>query len=171
LTEQRLTSDGDKVLPLQNLIRLRMDERGWSYAQLAHRSQGRLTKSRWQQLGTMTRMKEFPELQTVKLMADVLEVDETTIVLSAAASLGIDARLRGPMLAQLLPAGTDLLSDRMRDAILGVIRAAVAEAATRAGETEGVAPGGASGDPPETYEWAKTDARGGTAATSRATGQ
>ena len=96
-----------------------MDERGWSYAQLAHRSDGRLTKSRWQQLGTMTRMKEFPELATVRLLADVLEVAETTVVLSVAASLGIDVRFRGPLLAQLLPAGTDLLSDRMQDAITG----------------------------------------------------
>jgi hypothetical protein len=133
---------------------MRMDERGWSYAQLSHRSGGKLTKSRWQQLGTQTRMKEFPELATVKILADVLEVDETSIVLSVAASLGIDVRLRGPMLAQLLPAGTDLLSDRVRDAILSLIRAAVAEAAAHADETDaGVNTAHAES---ETYEWSKT---------------
>jgi hypothetical protein len=154
------------VLPLHALIRMRMDERGWSYGQLAHRSRGGLTKSRWQQLGTQTRMKEFPELATVKLMSDVLEVDETTIVLSVATSLGIDVRFRGgPMLAQLLPAGTDLLSDRMRDALLAVIRAAVAEAATRASVAEETGHGPHA--EPETYEWTKTVAADGSNPTAR----
>lgn len=40
---------------------------------------------------------------------------------------------QGSLLAQMLPAGTDLLSDRMRGAILNVIRAAVAEAARQPG--------------------------------------
>jgi hypothetical protein len=155
LTDQRLTGDGDMVLPLHALIRLRMDERGWSYGQLAHRSHGRLTKSRWQQLGTAVRMKEFPELATVKLLSDVLEVDETTIVLSVASSLGLNARFRGgPMLAQLLPAGTDLLEDRMRDAILGIIRAAVAEAVARVDAAEEA--GHAAHAESETYEWARS---------------
>jgi hypothetical protein len=175
LTERDLTGDGDKVLPLHQLIQMRRDERGWSYDQLAHRSKGKLTKSRWQQLGTQTRMKEFPELATVHLLAEVLEMDETTIVLSVATSLGIDVRFRGgPMFAQLLPAGTDLLSDRARDAVLGLIRVMVAEAAAHADDDEGAIQGSA-GEPPETYRWAKTtsepETRGGTAATGRTTGQ
>jgi hypothetical protein len=168
LTERDLTGDGDTVLPLHQLIQMRRDERGWSYDQLAHRSNGKLTKSRWQQLGTQVRMKEFPERATLKLMADVLEMDETTIVLSVASSLGIDVRLRGgPMFAQLLPAGTDLLDARMRDAILGIIRAAVAEAAARVGAAE--EPGHGAPREAETYEWAKTtsaDARNAVERTS-----
>jgi hypothetical protein len=152
-----------------------MDDRGWSYGQLEHRSDGQLTKGRWQQLGTQTRMSRFPEPDTLRLMARVLELDETTIVLSAAASLGIDARWRGPLLAQLLPAGTDLLSDRMRDALLGVIRAAVAEAAAYAGDEGAGAVQGAGGEPPQTYRWAKTtsepETRGGSPASGRTTGQ
>jgi hypothetical protein len=133
-----------------------MDDRGWTYGQLEHRSDGQLTKGRWQQLGTQSRMKNFPEPDTLRLMARVLELDETTIVLSAATSLGLDARWRGPMLAQLLPAGTDRLSDRMRDAILAIVRAAVAESWER--EELGVAAD-------VTLEWAKTDD-----ATGRSTG-
>lgn len=153
MTDQHLTGDGENVLPLHALIRLRMDERGWSYRDLELRCDGRLTKSRWQQLGTQTRMKEFPEVATIRLMADVLEVDEPTIVFSVAASLGIDARPRVPLLAQLLPAGTDLLSDRVRNAVLSLIGAAVAEAAAHADEAEaGHGPHAES----ETYEWART---------------
>jgi hypothetical protein len=153
LTEQDLTTDGDHVLTLQALIRARMDERGWSYAELERRSAGALTKGRWQQLGTGVRMANFPEPTNLRTMADVLEVEVTTVLLAAAQTLGIDARRRGPDLAQLLPAGTDRLSERMRDAILTIIRAAVAD--TLADES----------DPPDnglgahqTLSWRKVDA-------------
>lgn len=115
------------MLTLQQLIRTRMDERGWSYADLAHRAGDELTRSRWQQLGTGVRMRAFPEPHTIALIAHVLEVDVTTVVLACAEALGLDAHLRGPDLAQLLPAGTERLPERMRDAILAVIRAAVAQ--------------------------------------------
>lgn len=104
-----------------------MDECGWSYADLAHRAGDELTRSRWQQLGTGVRMRAFPEPHTIALIARVLEVDVTSVVLACAEALGLDARLRGPDLVQLLPAGTERLSERMRDAILAVIRAAVAQ--------------------------------------------
>jgi hypothetical protein len=134
-----------------------MDDRGWSYGQLEQRSKGKLTKGRWQQLGTQSRMSRFPEPDTLRLMARVLELDETTIVLSAAESLGLDVRRRGPMLAQLLPAGTDQLSERFRDAILALIRAAVAESWARDEEPSqaGVA------SPNVTLEWSKTDGAAG----------
>lgn len=127
MTDQDLTGDGDPVLTLQQLIRARIDERGWSYGDLERRSDGRLTKGRWQQLGSGSKVRNFPDPDSIRLMADVLEIDVTTVVLAAAQSLGIDARRRGPNLAQLLPTGTDRLSERMRDAILTIIRAAVAE--------------------------------------------
>ena len=150
MTDHDLTGDGDKVLPLHELIRARMEDRGWSYGQLEHRSDGKLTKGRWQQLGTQSRMSRFPEPETLRLMARVLELDETTVVLSAAESLGLDVRRRGPVLAQLLPAGTDRLSERFRDAFLALIRAAVAES----WERDTNAPEAAAD---VTLEWSKTD--------------
>jgi hypothetical protein len=161
LTERDLTSDGDKVLPLHELIRARMDDRGWTYGQLEHRSDGQLTKGRWQQLGTQTRVSRSPEPDTIRVLARVLEIDETTIWLSVGESLGLDVTRRGPMLAQLLPAGTDQLSDRMRDAILAIIRAAVAESWERGADEPGT-PGVAAD---VTLEWSKTDE-----ATRRSTG-
>lgn len=152
MTDQDLTGDGEPVLTLQALIRARMDERGWSYADLERRSDGALTKGRWQQLGSGTRMAQFPEPSNLQTMADVLEVEVTTVILCAAQTLGLDARRRGPDLAQLLPAGTDRLSERMRDAILTVIRAAVADTLTETDENDpAVLPG-------QTLEWRKTDA-------------
>jgi hypothetical protein len=152
-----LTGDGEKVLPLHELIRARMEDRGWSYGQLEHRSKGALSKGRWQQLGTQVRMKNFPEPDTLRVLARVLEVDETTILLSVGESLGLDVTRRGPMLAQLLPAGTDQLSERFRDAILALIRAAVAESWARGGEE----PGQAGVATNVTLEWSKTDAATG----------
>lgn len=127
LTDQAETGDGDPVLTLQQLVRARMDDRGWSYSDLARRSGDRLTRGRWQQLGTGVRMKSFPEPDNLVAMADALEVDVTSVLISCAQSLGIDARRRGPDLAVLLPAGTDRLSPRMRDGILTIVRAAVAD--------------------------------------------
>lgn len=150
MTDQGLTNHGDDVLTLQALIRARMDDTGWTYADLAYRSNGALTKGRWQQLGA-GRIRAFPEPASLSRIAEVLEVDVTAVVLAAAQSLGIDARRRGPDLAQLLPAGTDRLSERMRDSILTLIRAAVAETLTDDDDTP-IEPRTGS------YEWAKSDA-------------
>jgi hypothetical protein len=153
LTDHDLTGDGDRVLPLHELIRARMDDRGWSYGQLEHRSKGALTKGRWQQLGTQVRMKSFPEPDTIRVVARVLELDEQTILLAVGESLGLEVSRRGPMLAQLLPAGTDQLSEQFQDAFLAVLRAAVAESYSR-GEGE---PGGPGAVSDVTLEWSKTD--------------
>ncbi len=63
----------------------------------------------------------------MSVISEVLEVDITTVVLAAARSVGLDVRTRGTDLAHLLPALTERLSERMREAILSLVRAAVAE--------------------------------------------
>lgn len=136
LTDPDVTSDGAHVQPLQALIRSRMDERGWSYADLAHRTGDELTRGRWQQLGSGVRLKAFPEPATIRLMARALEVEETAVVLAAAKSLGLDVRRNGPRLAQMLPSGTDLLSPSMQTAIVEVIRVAVTEALLHTGDVD-----------------------------------
>lgn len=127
MTDQNTTGDGEPVLTLQGLISARIAERGWSYSDLERRADGHLTKSRWQQIGTGVRLAEFPKPASLMAMSDALEVDVTAVILATARSLDLPVRHRGPDLAQLLPAGTDRLSTRMRDAILTLIRAAVAE--------------------------------------------
>lgn len=151
MTDNHLTGDGEPVITLQQLIRARMDERGWSYGDLETRSDGRLTKGRWQQLGSGTRLRSFPEPHSMQVMADVLEVDITSILLAAAQSLGLDARRRGSELAQLLPAGTDLLSPQMRDIVLSLIRALVAERLANSDDSEGFDHAGQGA-----YEWPKS---------------
>lgn len=131
LTDRDSTSDGGQVLTLQQLINTRRDERGWSYTDLEVRSDHKITRGRWQQLATHVRMRAFPERDNIPVIADVLEVDQTTIILAIAKSLDLDVRWRGPDLAQLMPAGTDQLSEPVRDAILAVIRATVTEALAR----------------------------------------
>lgn len=154
MTDQDLTGDGGRVLTLQELIRTRRDERGWSYADLAHRTDHKITRGRWQQLGTHTRMRAFPERDNIPAIADALEVDQTTVILAVARSLDLDVRWRGPDLAALMPAGTDALSEPVRDAILAVIRATVTEAIARHGGDDGPPRTGQSG--PSVLEWDKT---------------
>ena len=153
LTDRDPAGDGGHVLTLQELIQSRRDERGWSYADLAHRTDHKLTRGRWQQLGTHVRMRAFPDPDNIPLIADALEVDQTTVVLAVARSLNLEVRWRGPDLAQLMPAGTDQLSTPVRDAILAVIRATVSEAIARRSDEESprtIHPG------PSVLEWEKS---------------
>jgi hypothetical protein len=105
-----------------------MHERGWSYSDLERASDRALTRGRWQQLGSGVPQRKFPEPGSLTVIAQVLEVDMTTVVLAAARSLGLEVGRRGAELAHLLPVHTDRISERMRDAILTLIRSAVAEA-------------------------------------------
>jgi hypothetical protein len=111
----------------------RMDDRGWSYSDLERRSDRALSRGRWQQLGSGLQQKKFPDPASLVVIAQVLEVDVTTVVLAAAGGLGLDTRIQGSEFARLLPAGTERLSDPMRDAILAMIRAAVADAEAQPG--------------------------------------
>jgi transcriptional regulator with XRE-family HTH domain len=112
---------------LADLIRRRMSERGWSYADLERESGRALSRGRWQQLGSGAPQRKFPDPASLQIIAGVLEVDITTVVLASARTVGLDAHTRGSDLASRLPAGTDQLSEHMRDAILTLIRAAVSD--------------------------------------------
>ncbi|MCW0214028.1 MAG: helix-turn-helix transcriptional regulator [Pseudonocardia sp.] len=138
-------------MTLHQLLRSRMDERGWSYSDLERRSDRALSRGRWQQLGSGVQQKKFPDPASLVVIAQVLEIDITTVVLAAAGGLGLDTRIHGSEFARLLPAGTERLSAPMRDAILGIIRAAVADADAHP-ESAGSAPNGLR------LEWSKAAA-------------
>jgi hypothetical protein len=126
-----------------------MTERGWSYADLERESGRALSRGRWQQLGSADAQQKFPNPESLQIIAHVLQIDVTSVVLAAARAVGLPVRAQASDLANLLPAGTERLSEPMRDAILGLIRAAVAEATTDPvrGEVRGV-----------TLEWPKESA-------------
>lgn len=140
---------GEPPPTLHHLVRSRIQERGWSYTDLERRSGHALSRGRWQQLGSGAPQRKFPDPASLMVIAQVLEVDITTVVLASARAVGLDARLPGSDLAHLLPPGTDQLSTRMRDAILALIRAAVAE--SDIGESSSDRSG-------VTVEWPKADA-------------
>jgi hypothetical protein len=145
---------GDAVAPLtlHQLIRSRMDDRGWSYTDLERRSDHALSRGRWQQLGSGARQRKFPDPASLTTIAEVLEVDITAVVLAAAQAVGLDARIEGSDLARQMPAGTSDISERMRDAILTLIRAAVADAARGHDRTD------LGGEGTVTLEWPKSAA-------------
>ncbi|WP_214400863.1 hypothetical protein [Pseudonocardia lacus] len=134
---------------LRQLIRSRMAERGWSYADLERESGRALSRGRWQQLGSADAQHKFPNPESLTIIAQVLQIDVTSVVLAAARAVGLPVAVQTSELANLLPAGTERLSAPMRDAILGLVRAAVAEAAADPvrGEVGGV-----------TLEWPKGSA-------------
>jgi hypothetical protein len=127
MSEADPRAEPDHALPLHDLIQARMQERGWSYSDLERASGRALTRGRWQQLGSGAELRKFPDPGSLTVISEVLEVDITTVVLAAAQTLGLDVRQQGADLSNLLPDRTERLSDRMRDAILTLVRAAVAE--------------------------------------------
>ncbi len=107
-----------------------MDAQGWSYSDLERQSGRALSRGRWQQLGSGVQQKKFPDPASLLVISRVLDVDITTVVLAAAEAVGLTVTPAGSGdLARLLPPGTDRLSGRMREAILMLIRAGVADAA------------------------------------------
>ncbi|GAA3221249.1 hypothetical protein GCM10017691_06150 [Pseudonocardia petroleophila] len=145
------TAPADVPVTLSALIRSRMVEHGWSYTDLENRSGHALTRGRWQQLGSGTPQKRFPDPASLSVIATVLDVDVTTVVLAAARAVGLDVRTQGSALAALLPEGTERLPDVMRDAILTLIRAAVADVAQDG-------PAAAARRPDAVVDWPKSAA-------------
>lgn len=131
-------SQSQSVPTLADLIQARRADRGWSYRVLADRASHVFTAQRWQQLGTGVRIKEFPEPATIQAMADALEVDVASVVLAAAASIGLPVERRQSELAAMLPSTADALTEEQRDAVLAVIRAMTPKE-TKDGRTEEVA--------------------------------
>lgn len=106
---------------LQELIGLRKGDR--SYEQVSKACGGTPSRQRLQLLATEP-IKNFPDPDTIRGLSRGLGVTESTVVLASAASLGLDVHTP-TMWAALLPAGTELIPDHMRDGILSVVRSAV----------------------------------------------
>jgi hypothetical protein len=104
-----------------------MSERGWSYADLERESGQALSRGRWQQLGSTDTQHKFPNPESLQIIAQVLQIDVTSVVLAAARAVGLPVPAQASDFANLLPAGTERLSGAMRDSLLGLIRVAVAE--------------------------------------------
>lgn len=139
-------------LTLHQLIRSRMEAQGWSYSDLERLSDRALSRGRWQQLGSGVQQRNFPDPASLLVIAQVLDVGITTVVLAAARAVGLAVTPVGSDLAHLLPPGTDRLSERMRDAILMLVRAGVAESSGHQDGRTSPRPGAPS------LEWPKSAA-------------
>jgi transcriptional regulator with XRE-family HTH domain len=105
------------------LITARRKALSLTYDGLADRSGGALSKQRWQQLGTDTRVNEFPEPRTLQLIADTIGVGVDRVILATAVTLGVDIPTQRSTFATLLPPNADDLTEEQRDAVIAVIRA------------------------------------------------
>lgn len=152
-----LTEERTPPPDLAELIRRRLDENGWDYADMAAAIGDQLTKKRLEQLGGGRRVKEFPEPRTLILIAEALEVPPAAVVLAAARTVGIDARTDADELADLLPPGTHRLPGRIRVAVAALIRAVVSETPAETPAKRGTAGAADTAHPPGsqavTLEW------------------
>jgi len=109
---------------LKELIAEKRGLRGFSYGQLEARAGHAISRQRWQQLATESRVKEFSEPATIKAMATALDADESLVVLAMAKSIGLNVDGGGAQseLAQMLPAAARTLTADQRQAILELVR-------------------------------------------------
>lgn len=104
---------------LAELIRSTKGDR--SYEQLARDCGGRPTSQRLQQIAT-TQLKAFPDGETILNLSRGLAVEVRTVVLAAAASLGLPVG-GSTHLADLLPPAAAHLTDRQVAAVRAVVNA------------------------------------------------
>lgn len=114
------------VPTLAELIADRKHDRGLSYGELAALTDDVISRQRFQQLGTSTRLKEFPEPSTLAAIAKALNVDAALVVLATARSIGLDVQTGTESdLAMLLPASARRLTIDQRNALLAVVNSIV----------------------------------------------
>lgn len=156
MTDEPATDDGGDVLTLSKLVSDRMRERGWTLGDLVAHRRNTLSKSRWQQYATGARLKNVPDTGNLLAISEVLEVDVTTVILAAARQVGLGVRRRGSDFSALLPTGVDELPESMRDAILAIIRAAVADMRASGVEDDEDEPGANPRRGASVLEWNKS---------------
>lgn len=109
---------------LGELIRRNKGDR--SYDTLARDCGNRPTSQRIQQIASSRRLTNFPDPESIRGLAKGLGVTEAAVVHAAAISVGLRVEEPASRLASLIPVDADRTSDRFQDAVLGVIRAALA---------------------------------------------
>lgn len=164
LTTDDTAGDGENVLTLAELIAARTDERRWSRRTLAARGDDATTFQNWSKLARGDRLKRFPEPATLEALAKGLGVSITTVVLGAARQVGHDVQQRGSDFAALLPAGIDEIPREMRDALLGLMHAAVTTYRAHRQDDEGGVPRTAASVPRGVFEWDEVSDTGRNAA-------
>lgn len=115
------SSDDDEVLTLGELIQAKRG--GRSFRDLEAACDGVIKSQRWEHMAKDTRVAGFPRPQTIAAIAEVLNVDAQTVILSTAKTLGMPVRRHGSLLATLLPPDADDLTLEQRNAVLAVVAA------------------------------------------------
>lgn len=110
-----------------------------SYGQLAQDCDGNPSSQRLQQIATTRGLKAFPDPSNVRALARGLHVSESTVVLAAAASLGLEVAEVPQLVALLPPRSTDLTQDQVQ-ALVALVRSIVGDASA-AGRAQDRTPG------------------------------
>jgi len=103
---------GQDINPLQQLIRQRQAERGWSYGELARR--GGLPRSTVYTLATTRNLTRPPRPDTIDALARGLDVPVAAVRAAAAESTGMHYYDQGP-------AGPEHPADRERELLIASI--------------------------------------------------
>jgi transcriptional regulator with XRE-family HTH domain len=110
--QPRAAAPEQKINPLQRLIRQRLDERGWSYGEVARR--GGLPRSTVYTLATTRNLARPPRPATIDALARGLDVPVSAVRAAAAESTGLHYYDEGP-------AGQERQADQERELLIASI--------------------------------------------------
>lgn len=133
VASRRRTTDPSGVPDIGQLVNQHMQLTGRSLRALERASNDRLTHGRWGQF-KLNQIKEFPAADTVRTVAEVLNLPVTDVVLGFAKALGLDVRAVGPAIA--LPAGVDRLDNSQRRMLFQLAQSFLEAGDTAAAQTE-----------------------------------
>lgn len=112
--------DPAHVPSIASLLAQYRDQTGASYDDMSRSIGEAISGGRLHQIATKP-VKNFPDPENVRHLADLLNVSITTILEAFAVSLGLDVEQRRPLLAITLPPGTDNLTAGDVTAVRSVI--------------------------------------------------
>lgn len=122
-------SDAGDVHTISELIRSQMAVTGRSFRELEKASGHRVKYQTFQGLAS-AHPKSWPKnVETIRGIAQALDVDEMSVVIGFAKSLGVNVS-GASALVQQLPAGTESIPVRTRNALVSLIQAISIDSAT-----------------------------------------
>lgn len=113
-------ADPAHVPSIAALLNQYRDRTGASYEDMERSLDRAITRGRLQQLATKP-PDGFPKPDSVRHLAELLNVSITAILEAFAVSLGLDVEQRRPLLAITLPPGTDNLTSQDVAAVRAII--------------------------------------------------
>lgn len=126
--DRRGVADGSAVPTISELIERQRRASGLSYREMAERAERAGLRIKFQTIANLATAapKEWPKkTETIRALAEGLDVPERLVVLSFARSFGLDVQRDESTLGLMLPTGTRHLDEGVQGAVAALVRSII----------------------------------------------